>query len=87
MNFLHYNFNLGTNDVVEVVLNKQANVFLVDDINFNKYKRGENYTYYGGHAKTSPIRLRPPRAGHWNAVIDLGGYSGTVRASVNIIKG
>ena len=39
MNFLHYDLQLGSNDVVEVTLDKQVNVRLLDDINFLNYKR------------------------------------------------
>ncbi len=87
MNFLHYNFHLGANDIVEIVLDKQANVLLLDDLNFGKYKRGEKYTYHGGFVKSSPYRLRPPHVGHWNVVINLGGRTGTVNASVKILNG
>ncbi len=86
MNFLHYHFQLDSGDAVEVTLDKQANVRLLDDTNFSLYKRGERHTYYGGLAKVSPIMLHAPRAGHWNLVIDLGGYAGTVKASVRTIK-
>lgn len=87
MNFLHYDFTLESDDIVEVTLDKQANVRLLDDINFSQYKRGQKHSYYGGLAKQSPVRLKPPTPGHWNLVIDLGGYAGTVRASARIIKG
>lgn len=86
MNFLHYDFQLGSHDIVEVTLDKQANVRLLDDINLAKYKRGERHRYYGGLAKDSPVRLSPPHAGHWHVVVDLGGHAGTVRASVTTIK-
>jgi hypothetical protein len=87
MNFLHYDLNLASNDVVVVTLDKQANVQLMDDANFSNYRSGHRFTYSGGLFKTSPARLRAPHAGHWHLVIDLGGYSGTVRASVNVVKG
>ena len=85
MKFLHYGLNLGSSDLVEVTLDKQANVKLLDDINFSRYKRGGRHTFHGGFAQKSPIRLKPPRAGHWHLVIDLGGYAGSVRASVRLI--
>jgi hypothetical protein len=84
MNFLHSEFQLSSADVVVVTLDKQANVLLLDDSNFSDYKNGRQYTYYGGLAKQSPVRLRPPHSGHWNLVIDLGGYGGTVSASTRI---
>lgn len=82
MNYLHYDLNLSSGEIVEVTLDKQANVRLLDDANFSKYKRGIQHSYYGGLAKQSPVRIAAPRAGHWHLVIDLGGYAGSVGASV-----
>lgn len=87
MNFLHYEFDLGADDAVEVTLDKQANVRLMDDSNFAAYQSGRQHHYYGGLAKSSPVRLAAPHAGHWHVVIDLGGYGGTVRASVRVLQG
>jgi hypothetical protein len=87
MNYLHYDLNLQSNDVVEVTLDKQANVRLLDDTNYSLYKRGERHKFYGGLATKSPSRLAAPHAGHWHLVIDLGGYSGTVNASVRTVRG
>jgi hypothetical protein len=87
MNYLHYDLNLSSGDVVVVSLDKQANVQLMDDSNFSNYRRGQRFTYSGGRATTSPATVRPPHAGRWHLVIDLGGQAGTVRASVNIRKG
>lgn len=86
VNFLHSDLHLGPDEIVVVTLDSQANVLLLDDINFLHYQRGENYTYYGGLAKVSPLHLKPPHPGSWHVVIDLGGYSGTVKASVSTIK-
>ena len=87
MNFLNYDLQLSSGDVVEVTLDKQANVRLLDDTNYSYYQRGERHTYYGGLATKSPTHLRPPHSGHWHVVIDLGGYAGTVNASVRVIRG
>ena len=85
MNFLHYDLNLTGNQSVEVTLDKQANVRLLDDTNYNKYRRGEKHRYYGGLAEKSPVHLKPPHSGRWHLVVDLGGYAGTVRASVRTV--
>ena len=37
---------------------------------------------FGGFAPDSPATLKSPAAGHWHLVIDLGGYPGSVGASV-----
>lgn len=87
MNFLHYELDLKANDVVEVTLDKQANVRLLDSANYSQYRRGEKHQYYGGLAKTSPTKLTTPRSGHWHLVIDLGGYAGQVNASVRTLRG
>ena len=87
MNYLHYEFNVGPNDGVEVTLDKQANVKLLDGVNYQKYRNGQGHRYYGGLAQRSPVFLRPPHQGHWHLVIDLGGYPGTIRASVRLIQG
>jgi hypothetical protein len=86
MNFLHYDFHLDANDTVEVTLDRQANARLLDDVNFSRYKRGQRHTCYGGLVKISPAHIRPPHPVHWHLVIDLGGYSGTVRASVRVVQ-
>ncbi len=87
MNFLHYEFSLSADDAVEVTLDKQANVRLLDDANFALYRDGKQHHYFGGLAKTSPVQLVAPRTGHWHIVVDLGGFAGTVQASVRALQG
>lgn len=85
MAFLHYKANAGPSNTFQVTLDSWANVLLLDDNNFKKYQRGERYQYYGGYVSTSPYNIKPPHYAHWNIIIDRGGYTGTVRASVNLI--
>jgi hypothetical protein len=87
MKYLHSDFQAGPDDLVEVTLDGQANVLLMDSYNFEKYKKSESYRYHGGLAKVSPIRLRPPHQGNWHLVVDLGGYTGTVRAEIRVLQG
>jgi hypothetical protein len=86
MKYLHYDFTLSTSDMIEVSLTKQANVKLMDDINFFKYQRGLQHSYYGGLMKQSPAFVRPPSLGHWHLAIDLGGYPGSVNATVRVLN-
>lgn len=86
MKYLHYSINASEGATVQVTLDKQANVRLLDSVNYQRYQSGEQHRYFGGLAKTSPIRLQVPQTGIWHVVIDLGGYAGTVRASVKIIE-
>ena len=83
MNHLHYEFDAGPDDPLEVTLIGKANVLLLDDDNYQKYQIGRRYAYAaGGFATISPVYLYPPRQGHWHVVVDLGGHAGTVRAAV-----
>ena len=86
MNFLHYEVDLRSGEGVEVTIDKQANVKLMDASNLNAYRSSRQHRYYGGHATRSPINISPPHPGTWHVVIDLGGYAGTVRASVRTIR-
>src|SRR5439155_4815175 len=63
MNYLHYAFHVRPDEAVEVVLDRQANVRLLDDANYHRYQRGEQHTFYGGLAQVSPVHLRPPHPG------------------------
>lgn len=86
-NYLHYEFDVGPNDIIQVTLDKPANVRLLDDTNYQKYRTGQQYRYHGGFAEASPVNLIVPHEGHWHLVIDLGGYPGTIHASGVITRG
>ena len=86
MDFLHTDFTGGPHDVAVVTLSNQANVLLLDESNFSAYRQGRSFSYHGGWATQSPVRLSPPRQGRWHVVVDLGGRGGNVRARINILK-
>lgn len=87
----HIQYDLGPVPAGRVVRfnlsGSAANVMLLDAANYQSYRRGQSYRYVGGHATKSPVRLAVPHAGHWKAVVDLGGCSGTVNASVKVLGG
>ena len=87
MNYLQYDLQLAPSDVVEVTLDRAANVMLLTPSGYDAYRGGRSYRYHGGHVTQSPYRVRPPHAGSWHLVVDLGGHAGTVRASCRVIKG
>jgi hypothetical protein len=87
MKFLHTEFTGGPDDTAIVTLDGQANVLLLDDSAFLAYKHGTSFSYRGGWATRSPVRLSPPTHGHWHVVVDLGAYTGTLRAGIRIIQG
>ena len=84
MNFLHADFWIGADDVVIVTLDRQANAMLLDDANFNAYRHGRSFSYYGGWVTKSPARLSPPHHSHWHVVVDMGASGGIVRAGIRV---
>ena len=86
MNYLHFQFDADLGDVIEVTIDRAANVQLLNPENFENYKNNRGYRYHGGHATTSPIRFDVPHAGTWHVVIDLGGGTGKVQASSRLIS-
>jgi len=86
MNFLFYDLGvLEKGRSVEITLGYAANVKLMTAANFNKYKVGFLHRFFGGFKTTSPYYVDIPANDHWVVVIDLGGYSGVVKASVKIL--
>lgn len=86
MNFLKYDLgNLGSGDVVEVTLTAGANVRLMTSSNFSNYMNGRRYTFSGGLATQSPIRLAIDCSDHWYLVVDMQGLRGSTSASVRVL--
>ena len=81
MDHLNYEVDASQGDVAEVVLDRAANVLLMDPANYDDYSNGRSFRYYGRYATKNPVRLAVPRAGHWHVVVDLGGDAGQVRIS------
>lgn len=52
--------------------------------NYSALKAGRRFSFHGGRATKSPVRLQIPNNGHWFVVVDLGGLTGRVRASVAV---
>lgn len=85
MEHLHYPLDVQQGDVIEVVIDRAANVLLLDAPNYADYVSGLTFEYHGGYADVSPYRLPSPYPGHWHLAIDLGGGAGSVRASVQVV--
>ena len=88
MNYSYYDLGQrNKGEIVEVRLSAAANVRLMNFSNYSNYKNGRKHHYYGGYVKTSPYRIPIPTSGHWYVTIDLGGYAGKVKHSVNVLPG
>jgi hypothetical protein len=87
MEFLHKDLGqLRAGQVVEARLRgTEANVLLLDPMNFANYRNGRDHRHFGGHFDRSPCHIVVPRDGHWYVAIDLGGYGGRVDAAVTVL--
>lgn len=83
MDFLHSEVSVGPGQAVVVELDRAANVKVMDGSNYERYRRGDAHRFYGGHARRSPVAIRPP-SGRWHVVIDLAGGGGRLAASVRV---
>ena len=77
---------IDTGDAIRVALNGvEAKVMIMDDHNFRRYCDGSRFEFAGGSYGQSPAVIRPLKPGHWNVVIDLGNYTGTINPEVSVI--
>lgn len=85
MNFVHYDLGmLSGGEVATIQVRERANVLLLDQHNFQRYQRGEGFSYQGGEALRSPVRLPVPSPGHWHVVLDLGGATGVIHSDLTL---
>ena len=86
MEHLHYQVSANAGDVIRVEINQQANVLLLDPVNYINYCQGGSFRYHGGLQKVSPVRLSVPYSANWHIAVDLGGRSGYLTASVQVLS-
>lgn len=60
---------------VEVRLKNIADVFLVDSLNFQRYKNGQQFKYFGGNYKKSPVHISVSGSGRWYLIVRGSAYS------------
>lgn len=84
--FAHERRLLNQGDVVVVECDRQCNVRLLDDHNFEQFRCGREHRYYGGFYRMFPARLVVPQSGNWNIVIDLGGNRAAAKFHVNYVQ-
>lgn len=55
---------------VKVDLKHAADVFLVDRINFQRYKSGQSFKYFGGHYTRTPVTISVQGSGRWYLIVN-----------------
>ena len=85
MNYLDFDLgNLSGGETVTIVLTGvESDVMLMAPADVRRYAVGQQATYYGGHFRGSPARIRVPRAGSWHVIV-VPGPGGRVQAQVSV---
>ena len=86
-NFLHHSEYLSAGDWFRVHLrHSSARTMLMDSANFQAYRSGGSFSFYGGWPERSPIDLVAPHSGTWHLVLDLEGGSGSINHSLEVFR-
>ena len=84
--YTHYDLKeLRAGTIIEVSLSAINNVRLMTGANFQRFTELLDFTYLGGVAKKSPIRIAIPETMHWHLVIDADGHNGLAESSVKML--
>jgi len=65
-----YYDNPGGTLGVNVELSYEADVFLVDQTNYNAYQSGRSFNYVGGHYTQTPVRINVSGPGRFFLIVD-----------------
>ncbi|AVI94075.1 protein of unknown function [Oenococcus oeni] len=58
-------------------LPNEADVFLVDSENLEKYRNKDNFNFVGGHYQAGQQQIFIPRKDTWTAIVDSGNFGET----------
>ncbi|TNL47918.1 DUF1883 domain-containing protein [Acinetobacter bereziniae] len=83
--FIHAQKFLNQGDIVQLDCDTQCNFMLMDNSNFQKYRSGRSFEYFGGHYTHFPAQIVVPRTETWNVVIDLGGGRANIRYNLSYL--
>lgn len=65
--------------------NQACNFMIMDGTNYNYYRQGKQFRYYGGSCTQVPSYITVPHATNWHVVADLGGRGGRLSVSIGYI--
>jgi hypothetical protein len=70
--------------IIEVSLSAAANVRIMTEENFIKFKNKHVHEFIGGYVKYTPYTAKITHTDNWYVVVDLGGREGDVQAAVSM---
>ena len=84
---MHYEMKAGPGEIIQVSISRDANVRLLDQLNYAKYKLGKSFTATAGPETEGPVKFVAPYRATWHVIVDMEGRMGTVRAFVEVLQG
>lgn len=75
----------GPGQSIVITITRSVVVRILDEVNYRKYKAGEDCTAFSGRLHASPYRFRIPRDDCWHVVIDPATYSGRAEFNVRLV--
>jgi hypothetical protein len=82
---LHRSLQLNENEVIKLVLDTPANVFLLEGANYHLFMQDRPYESHGTEVETFPFIMSPPHPGKWELVIFSSTPGVKVAAEISII--
>ena len=77
---------LQSEQMFHIECDRECNVRLMDDSNFESYAAGHTFRYFGGLCREGfPTTLKPPSSGCWNVVVTPVKAGETVTHNVRVV--
>jgi hypothetical protein len=87
MRYLHGTVKANNEQAIRVHFDQPTRVLFLDDKNYNKYKDGLSFTYYGGHKEDSPVDFKVPYGGKWHVIVEKGWFNPKdISSSIELVR-
>ena len=86
MEFIHAREYLKAGDIVVVECERQCNVCIMTDSEFENYRAARSFRHLGGFFTEFPVHVIIPDPAYWNVTLDLAGGPVDIRHSISYVK-
>ena len=83
---IHKSLHLKENEIIRLVLDVPANVYLLEGSNYHLFVQDRPYEFHGAEIETFPFLMSPPHPGKWELVIFSSTPGEKVNAEISIVE-
>jgi hypothetical protein len=83
---LHRSLELSETEVIKIVLDKPANVYLLEGTNYHLFMQDRPFDFHGTEVNNFPFLMSPPHPGRWDLVIFSSTAGVKVAADISIVE-